>query len=80
MSQPPSGWLCGPGRSQVRTFASGSALLGGSPMRLLRLTPIAQDLLDGGRLEVRDAASAQLARTLLDATVAHPRPAGSLAP
>ncbi len=28
-----------------------------------------------GRLEVRDAVSAQLARTLLDATVAHPRPA-----
>lgn len=61
---------------RVRTFASGSALLGGSPTRLLRLTPIAQDLLDGGRLEVRDATSAQLARTLLDATVAHPRPAG----
>ena len=49
-------------------------------MRLLRLTPIAQDLLDGGRLEVRDAASAQLARTLLDATVAHPDLRGSLAP
>ena len=33
-------------------------------------------MLDDGRLEVHDAVSAQLARTLLDATVAHPRPAG----
>lgn len=32
-------------------------------------------MLNGGRLEVHDAVSAQLARTLLDATVAHPRPA-----
>jgi mycofactocin system glycosyltransferase len=31
-------------------------------------------MLTGGRLEVHDAVSAQLARTLLDATVAHPRP------
>lgn len=77
MSQPrlPDGFAVQVDR-RVRTFASGSALLGGSPMRLLRLTPIAQDLLDGGRLEVRDATSAQLARTLLDATVAHPRPVG----
>lgn len=49
-------------------------MLGGSPTRLLRLAPTAQDMLTGGRLEVRDAMSAQLARTLLDATVAHPRP------
>lgn len=33
-------------------------------------------MLDDGRLEVHDAVSAQLARILLDATVAHPRPAG----
>jgi mycofactocin system glycosyltransferase len=61
---------------RVQTFAAGSALLGGSPTRLLRLAPAAQNLLDRGRLEVRDATSAQLARALLDATVAHPRPAG----
>lgn len=60
---------------RVRTLGAGSALLGGSPMRLLRLAPAARKLLDGGRVEVRDARSAQLARTLLDATVAHPRPA-----
>ena len=33
-------------------------------------------MLADGRLKVRDAVSAELARTLLDATVAHPRPAG----
>ncbi|MDA4088196.1 Putative mycofactocin biosynthesis glycosyltransferase MftF [Mycolicibacterium hassiacum DSM 44199] len=60
---------------RVKVLAAGSALLGGTPTRLLRLAPAAQTMLDGGRLEVHDAASAQLARTLLDATVAHPRPA-----
>lgn len=61
---------------RVKTLGSGSALLGGSPTRLLRLAPAAQGMLDDGRLQVRDAASADLARALLDATVAHPRPAG----
>ncbi|WP_375485833.1 mycofactocin biosynthesis glycosyltransferase MftF [uncultured Mycobacterium sp.] len=61
---------------RVRVLGEGSALLGGSPTRLLRLAPVARDMLDGGRLKVHDALSAELARTLLDATVAHPRPAG----
>jgi mycofactocin glycosyltransferase len=61
---------------RVRVLGAGSVLLGGSPTRLLRLAPTARTLLDNGRLEVHDAASAQLARTLLDATVAHPRPSG----
>src|SRR6476659_11229000 len=61
---------------RVRVLGEGAALLGGSPTRLLRLAPAAQTMLDDGRLEVRDAQSAQLARTLLDATVAHPRPSG----
>ncbi|SEH45708.1 mycofactocin system glycosyltransferase [Mycolicibacterium rutilum] len=60
---------------RVKVLGEGSALLGGSPTRLLRLAPAAQTMLNGGRLEVHDAVSAQLARTLLDATVAHPRPA-----
>lgn len=57
-----------------------TALLGGSPTRLLRLSPTARGLIDGtlpeGRVQVRDDTSAHLARTLLDATVAHPRPTG----
>ena len=61
---------------RVRVLGHGSALLGGSPTRLLRLAPAAQDMLSDGRLKVSDELSAQLARTLLDATVAHPRPAG----
>ncbi|MDX1888257.1 mycofactocin biosynthesis glycosyltransferase MftF [Mycolicibacterium sp. 050158] len=60
---------------RVRVLGEGAALLGGSPTRLLRLAPAAQTMLNSGRLEVHDAQSAQLARTLLDATVAHPRPA-----
>lgn len=61
---------------RVRVLGDGAALLGGSPMRMLRLAPAAQDMLSGGRLKVCDERSAQLARALLDATVAHPRPAG----
>src|ERR1700728_490383 len=61
---------------RVRVLGQGAALLGGSPTRILRLAPAAQDMLDDGRLKVRDALSAELARTPLDATVAHPRPAG----
>ncbi len=61
---------------RVRVLGRGSTLLGGSPTRLLRLAPAAQGMLADGRLQVHDAISAELARTLLDATVAHPRPAG----
>ena len=64
---------------RVRAVGS-AALLGGSPTRLLRLSPTARGLIDAslpeGRVEVHDGASAELARALLDATVAHPRPAG----
>jgi mycofactocin glycosyltransferase len=77
MSQPrlPDGFAVQVDR-RVRVLGDGSALLGGSPTRLLKLAPAAQDMLCDGRLKVRDEISAQLARTLLDATVAHPRPAG----
>ena len=61
---------------RVRTVSAGSALLGGSPVRLLRLAPAARKMLEHGRVEVRDDASAGLARALLDAGVAHPRPSG----
>lgn len=53
------------------------ALLGGAPTRLLRLAPRAQALLTGvDRLTVVDTTTAALARALLDAGVAHPRPVG----
>ena len=58
----------------------GTALLGGSPVRLLRLSPTARGLFEGGRVRVRDDASARLARALLDAGVAHPRPDGGPSP
>src|SRR5258705_7781591 len=62
---------------RVKVLGEGSALLGGSPTRLLRLAPAAQTMLNGGRLEVHDAVTPQLAPTLLDATVPHPRPASA---
>ena len=76
MSQPrlPDGFAVQVDR-RVKVLGEGSALLGGSPTRVSRLAPAAQTMLNGGRLEVHDALSAQVARTLLDATVAHPRPA-----
>jgi mycofactocin glycosyltransferase len=48
------------------------ALLGGSPLRLLRLSARARELLAGDRLVVRDATSAELAARLLDAGLASP--------
>jgi mycofactocin glycosyltransferase len=50
----------------------GATLLGGSPLRLLRLSARAQALLPGDRLVVGDATSARLAGHLLDAGVAVP--------
>ncbi|MBM7516990.1 mycofactocin biosynthesis glycosyltransferase MftF [Nocardioides nitrophenolicus] len=51
-------------------------LLGGSPLRALRLTPRARALLDGDRLRVCDQASALVARRLLDGNLADPELAG----
>ena len=50
----------------------GAALLGGSPLRLLRLAPAARPLLAGDRLTVTDARTAALAARLLDSGVADP--------
>ena len=75
MSRLPNGFAVQVDR-RVRVLGSGSTLLGGSPVRMLKLAPAAQQMLERGRLEVRDDISADLARTLLDAGVAHPRPAG----
>ncbi|MBV9315217.1 MAG: mycofactocin biosynthesis glycosyltransferase MftF [Pseudonocardia sp.] len=61
---------------RTRRLDGGSALLGGSPGRLVRLAPAARRLLDqrGGSLVVRDATGAALARRLLDAGLANPLP------
>ncbi|GAB2932780.1 mycofactocin biosynthesis glycosyltransferase MftF [Rhodococcus aerolatus] len=56
----------------TRRLDGGAALLGGSPPRLLRLAPAARALLTAAPLRVTDARTAGLARTLLDAGVAHP--------
>ncbi|MEX5720590.1 mycofactocin biosynthesis glycosyltransferase MftF, partial [Geodermatophilus maliterrae] len=61
---------------RTRRTEDGAALLGGSPLRLLRLAPRARDLLAGDRLTVTDAATAALAARLLDAAAAVPEPAG----
>ncbi|HWL60152.1 MAG TPA: mycofactocin biosynthesis glycosyltransferase MftF [Microbacteriaceae bacterium] len=50
----------------------GRTLVGGAPLRVLRLTPRARALLRGGTLTVFDSDTAALAERLLDAGVAHP--------
>lgn len=58
----------------LRTFSNGRVLLGGSPTRMLTLAPPAAAMIDDGLLRVVDERSAVVARRLLDAGVAHPRP------
>jgi mycofactocin glycosyltransferase len=65
---------------RTRWRDGGTALLGGSPLRLLRLRPRARDLLTGDRLVVRDAATATLAARLLDTGLAHPDPGAAGGP
>ncbi|SBT90296.1 mycofactocin system glycosyltransferase [Streptomyces sp. DI166] len=55
--------------------ADGRLMMGGSPLRLMRLTEAAVRRLGDGRFSVTDGPSAALARRLLDAGIAHPRPA-----
>ncbi|MCW2633801.1 MAG: glycosyl transferase family 2 [Blastococcus sp.] len=67
----------GPG---VRRRDGGAALLGGSPRRLLRLSPRAVDLVRSGRVTVADATTAELAARLLDAGIAAPELRGAELP
>ncbi|MEV0600234.1 mycofactocin biosynthesis glycosyltransferase MftF [Streptomyces sp. NPDC050315] len=60
--------------AQVHRSRDGRLLLGGSPPRLLRLSAAAARLLADGHFTVTDRASATLARRLLDAGAAQPRP------
>lgn len=69
----------------VRRFAGGTQLLGGSPLRLLRLKPAGAAAVDGfekGELIGASRGRSVLARRLLDAGMAHPVPnaGGSLRP
>ena len=65
---------------EVRAYAGGRVLIGGSPMRMLKLAPAAADMIGDGHLEVVDARSAAVARRLLDSGVANPRPMSAPAP
>ncbi|MQA15349.1 MAG: mycofactocin system glycosyltransferase [Pseudonocardiaceae bacterium] len=60
--------------ARVRVLDGGAVLLGGSPPTILRLSPTARTLLRGGGVTVDGDVSAALARRLLDAGVALPRP------
>ncbi|WP_377320347.1 mycofactocin biosynthesis glycosyltransferase MftF [Pimelobacter simplex] len=59
-------------RADVERADGGDLLVGGSPLRALRLTPRAQALLDGDLLRVRDRAGGLVARRLLDGNLADP--------
>jgi len=58
----------------VHRSRDGRLMLGGSPPRLLRLSKPAARVLEPGRFTVTDAATAALARRLVDIGVALPRP------
>ncbi|HEV3226283.1 MAG TPA: mycofactocin biosynthesis glycosyltransferase MftF [Acidimicrobiales bacterium] len=61
----------------VRRIDDGLVLVGGFPLRLLRLTPTGArllDALDGGAPVPQTATAQQLVRRLLDAGIVHPRP------
>jgi mycofactocin system glycosyltransferase len=56
----------------TRVLDDGRALLGGFPVRLLRLSQRARPLVSGRTVQVRDRPSALLADRLLEAGMAHP--------
>lgn len=58
----------------VHRSRDGRLMLGGSPPRLLRLSPAAARLLRPGHFTVTGPSSAALARRLVDSGVANPRP------
>jgi len=57
---------------RARRRDGGRTLLGGTPLRLLRLSPRAAELARSDRLVVADITTATLAARLLDAGLAHP--------
>ncbi|QBJ95612.1 mycofactocin system glycosyltransferase [Rhodococcus sp. ABRD24] len=65
---------------RVRAYSGGRVLIGGSPMRMLKLAPSAVEMIGDGYLEVVDAQTAVVARRLLDSGVANPRPMSTPSP
>ena len=59
-------------RADVRRVDNGRALVGGSPVRVVRMTPRAVSILSDGEVMVEDAATERLARQLLDGNLADP--------
>ncbi|MBW4040712.1 MAG: mycofactocin system glycosyltransferase [Acidobacteria bacterium] len=57
---------------RTRVLSRGAALLGGTPTRLVRLTPLARPMLEGRRIRVQSPASAVLADRLLELGLAEP--------
>lgn len=51
-------------------------LVGGSPLRMVRLSPRAASYFDGGRVVVRDRASVEVVSRLIDGNLADPEPHG----
>ena len=56
----------------VAAAGGGGVLVGGSPLRAIRLSPAARALVAGGEIRVNGDASAILADRLLDANIAVP--------
>ncbi|MGF7119735.1 mycofactocin biosynthesis glycosyltransferase MftF [Rhodococcus sp. TAF43] len=65
---------------KVRAYSGGRVLIGGSPMRMLKLAPAAAAMIGDGYLEVVDSQTAVVARRLLDSGVANPRPMATPSP
>ncbi|BDC73858.1 mycofactocin biosynthesis glycosyltransferase MftF [Prescottella equi] len=65
---------------QVRAYSGGRVLIGGSPMRMLKLAPAAAEMIGDGYLEVVDSQTAVVARRLLDSGVGNPRPMSTPSP
>lgn len=59
-------------RREVEHHQADRLMIGGSPLRVLRLSPAAQDMIRDGIVEVCSPASHALAARLLDANAADP--------
>lgn len=75
----PAAWHLRPDPGLRRTGEGGRVLIGGSPLRVMRLSEAGAKVLDGwaaGNAVGSSPARQKLARRLVDGGLAHPRPAG----